>query len=318
MKPNREIQRVIDGIQKNLERKSWSCLAPGCSNAAIQSHLLQRNGVLSTIAVDDHVYEFRIKGAFQLKPDDYSEVRRRGIRVSFTQPLFCTSHDGKLFAEIESATIDFQSYRSKLLFSYRSVCSELRKKERLMELETRIRNSKTLAGIWDQDISDSSLFGLALGVSDMNILKEAIETDLDSGSQSFEFTTLSYPQIGLCASALFSPTTASTDVLQKAPFSSTIINLVPKDTELHVIVGHHQNYSNDWNRSYAKSWEGLSQVDLEQNITDLLVTRVESWCISPLLYKTLAPPRIQNLLDYWNQHMSDLSADQTPGFNLFR
>jgi len=46
---DRKILEVTQGIFKNVKSKTWKCLIEGCENNAINSHLLQRNGILNYI-----------------------------------------------------------------------------------------------------------------------------------------------------------------------------------------------------------------------------------------------------------------------------
>ena len=125
-----EIANKIDKIERHIEKKKWPCLHPYCKNIAINSHLLQRNGILDNVAENGHLYEARIKGIYRRIHDDEIVVLKKvGIRQAISYPLFCSEHDSTLFKPIEEKFIDFNDYNSQLLFSYRSLCSEIRKKE---------------------------------------------------------------------------------------------------------------------------------------------------------------------------------------------
>lgn len=68
-KDNLETIKVIAGIAKNIAKISWPCMAPGCSQKAINSHLLQRHGVLSHIVENGHCYEVKVKDFFKWSAD---------------------------------------------------------------------------------------------------------------------------------------------------------------------------------------------------------------------------------------------------------
>lgn len=39
--------KILQNINKNVNNKNWECLHPNCENNAINSHLLQKNGILN-------------------------------------------------------------------------------------------------------------------------------------------------------------------------------------------------------------------------------------------------------------------------------
>lgn len=127
----RSHQKTIAQIYKNVYSKKCHCLEPTCDKEAINSHLLQRNGILSTITEKGHLIEIRPIDLFKWKKNQpMLEFKLIGINSAISLPLFCNYHDSSLFKNIESRTISFYLYENQLLFSYRTLCAELRKKER--------------------------------------------------------------------------------------------------------------------------------------------------------------------------------------------
>lgn len=47
--------------EKNIAKNKWQCMCPHCSDPAINSHLLQRHGLLSHIVENGHLYGKRPK-----------------------------------------------------------------------------------------------------------------------------------------------------------------------------------------------------------------------------------------------------------------
>lgn len=210
-------------------------------------------------------------------------------------------------------------YRSQLLFLYRALCSELRKKHILLETHRRILGSRTLAGLIDSEYIEGVIRGAQLGIQDIERIRLDQEADLQVGSMTFSLRAYKYPFMPICAAALFTPVQRHIEPFSMSePWSSVMICIIPIDGELLVITGCHGKFANDWTRDYINSWADLSQVQFEEKLTDLLATRTNTWCISPVLLRSLSKQRIQQMLDYWDEHGQNLSAEQVAGFNLFR
>ena len=56
MKP----QNIIAKIRANIKKKDCDCLFSDCETKSINSHLIQRNGILSNISIDGHLYELKV------------------------------------------------------------------------------------------------------------------------------------------------------------------------------------------------------------------------------------------------------------------
>lgn len=61
MKHNEEKQKLkaMKAIFENSHNKSWECIECGCNKSAINSHLLQRHGILSNIVENGHLAEVK-------------------------------------------------------------------------------------------------------------------------------------------------------------------------------------------------------------------------------------------------------------------
>src|SRR5436190_16641801 len=123
-------QNIIAQITKNLKNKKWNCLIDGCDEVAINSHLIQQNGLLSNITYNGHLVELKMMDANKWDnkklPFEFGTV---GIKQALSHKVFCNKHDTEIFKPIEKDDENFDSYEAFLLFSYRAVCAEIRKKE---------------------------------------------------------------------------------------------------------------------------------------------------------------------------------------------
>ena len=87
--------------------------------------------------------------------------------------------------------------------------------------------------------------------------------------------------------------------------------------KLFIIVGYHVDYVDDWIKDYAISWEKLEGINLQQQLTNLLATRIETWSISPTLFKKISPTAKLKLKEYWDANANNLLSNQEVYFNLF-
>jgi hypothetical protein len=97
-----------------------TCLHPSCNENSINTHILQKNGILSTLENDRHLMEMGIN-PFQ---DEIHFFNRIGINKAYSFKCFCNEHDTNLFKEIETKEIDFSNYRHLILFTLRTIYNE--------------------------------------------------------------------------------------------------------------------------------------------------------------------------------------------------
>lgn len=119
--------KVLQTIFKNARTKKHKCLL--CDEYAINSHLLQKNGILNFISYNNHIIQIKANDFFKADKEGIIDIKEIGINNAMSYPLFCNSHDTNVFAPIETEEHNLNSYRSHLLFSYRSLCAEIRKKK---------------------------------------------------------------------------------------------------------------------------------------------------------------------------------------------
>ena len=61
----REIKNKLNKIERHIENEKWPCLHPDCQASAINSHLLQRNGILNNVAENGHLCEMRKPNVYE-------------------------------------------------------------------------------------------------------------------------------------------------------------------------------------------------------------------------------------------------------------
>ena len=96
-------QIEISKIQRASDRKKRKCVLDDCNNYAINSHLLQRNGILSNISENGHLIERRLLDANRFIRDESPfEFKKVGLKNALSKPLLCGHHDSAVFKEIEN------------------------------------------------------------------------------------------------------------------------------------------------------------------------------------------------------------------------
>ena len=296
---------------------------PGCSADAINSHLLQQNGILSNIIEEGHLYEMKTKDLFRVDFGEMVEFKRVGITKAISEPLFCNNHDTQIFKSIETSPVNFDLYRTHLLFSYRSLCGELRKKTRTLEMHKKVLNSNIL----NVDKADRSnlIHFTNLGIGDLTTIKAQFEREVIDEKKigNFEFMVFKYKPISICVSAVFSPiqpdySSRTKALTQEAPLNNVYVNVIPQQNDLIIILGYHKEFFHNWIDRYVNSWKNLDENQLTASLTYLIATRVESWSLSPNLFDRIPMKTKTLFLKYWNENATNLLTSQSLDFDLFK
>ena len=107
----RKIQNEFGNIFKKVSHRKWKCIQYDCNNEAINSHLLQKNGILNYVSEEGKVVVVRQKSIYGLKKDEMPlSFQKIGIKEALSYDIFCQHHDTTLFREIEDGYLDFNKY----------------------------------------------------------------------------------------------------------------------------------------------------------------------------------------------------------------
>ncbi|MGZ5303629.1 MAG: hypothetical protein ACXWDO_05925, partial [Bacteroidia bacterium] len=138
---NKEVTNFVEKLRKKTFEAKRVCLAKDCDSFAINSHLLQKRGIINNISDNtNQVYEL----SYDLFKPNHVIFKRRSINDAFTFKGFCNLHDTKIFKSIEDGSNIFTDYESQILYAYRSTMMEIRKKELVVDFFERILKSLTL------------------------------------------------------------------------------------------------------------------------------------------------------------------------------
>jgi hypothetical protein len=323
MEPYKSDFKIWNAISKNVKKKQWQCLYSDCEQNSINSHFLQRNGILDQIAVNGHIYELGKNDIFQMEKKGEFGFFRVGINKGFSLPLFCKKHDSELFRPIEVEDYSFDEYKTQLLFSLRSCCNEIRRKEQIYEINKRVLNSASFQNGYIKQIIDQQNNGLILGLQDLNFFRSCFEKDLADiqNSKSFTFKVFNLPKIDLCVSGTFTPldySDKSKDYMaQKEPLDSVFVNLIPTKTDSILILGYQNDFVNPWILDYIVKWDTKDKSIINKRLTELLGARINSWCLSPTLYERISPDKINRFVNFWNTNSMNLDINQDIMFDMF-
>lgn len=270
-----------------MERKRRKCFVEQCDLQAISSHLLQRHGIINEIAHDGHVYEVGIE-PFR---NPMFKFRKIGINKAFTFPGFCNEHDTAIFKGIENGNIDVSDYMTKLLFSYRALVNEIRKKEILLEWhEAILSDRKVWPFLSPQGVQEikAGIRGYKAAIQDGNYYLKKFNSDIYQSTQSFAFVTLHLPFVGVCASGVFTYENSDEAALvpESTPLTDVYFNLLPLSGNTVVIFGILKESKQEcW--SYIEDFRSSGKKEAWKKIGDLLLTQIENWLCSELVYQVL-------------------------------
>lgn len=312
-------QNIIAQIDKNVKKKQWNCLVDDCTKTAINSHLIQQNGILSNISVEGHLVELKMVDAYKWSrltpPIDFQSV---GKTQALSHKIFCNSHDTDIFQPIENTKTNFETYESFLLFSYRVVCAEISKKRLSIERNNRLINANTLTGKIDKEALQLVVNGNELGINDLKVLKKELETEIKSNSEKYPFFVYKYPKIPVYASAVFSATDLDFPREDGAlDLENIYIHILPLEEETLILVGYHNKYASKDTIKYCQSWKNLSDKELEFKLSGLFASNIENWGISPDLFQKLKEKSKSKYIELLRKNVSYFGISRESDFNLF-
>ena len=315
--------KILQTIFKNVKNKKRKCLL--CDSDSINSHLLQRNGILNEISRANHVIQIQANDFFVAEKKGLIDTKLIGVKDAMSYDLFCNKHDTSIFKEIESSLIDFSDYKSQLLFSYRSLCAELIKKVINIDIFTRILKSSNLST--NANLTESiklQLEGNEQGVREINYYKNDFEKDITNSSKNFYFETIKLDTyIPICASAAYSPINPTVHNLQFLKdegkrLNYIFLNIIPYKNDLILIIGYHKQQTDEWISSYIDYWKNTDDNPLSEKLTDLISTKIETWAISPEYFDRIDKTSLKKFKEYWNENAMNLTIQQNIKYNLFK
>lgn len=306
---------------KNTVNKKRECIL--CDNLAINSHLLQKNGILSHIQDKGHVKQLKFNDIYKSNEEDGIIISNVGLKKAMTYKVFCNSHDTEIFKEIESTEINLENYRTNILLTYRALCAEIIKKDISIEYINKIKNASYFK--LQFDFLKNIEFTLNENLKSRKELiwyKNELENEISNEeNENFVFKTFKLKHIPICASAIYSP--AFEPHINKIVFKNKerldyiSINLIPLKENLYLSLGYHKKQNNHWITDYINSWENVEDNEVTTKVTEIVSTKIENWAISPIYYDNIDKNEINKFKRYWNENYYNINVNQKIDFDIF-
>ena len=319
------MNKVILGEAEKLKKRSFdkqrTCYHPGCQNVAINSHLLQKRGILNRLTSNDCNCIYEIEYSPFLS--DQFKFKCNGLSKSLTFKGFCSEHDFELFKPIEKENTILNSYLGNLLLAYRALLNEKRKKEIMIDWYKSLLNSSRTELVNSHPQLHDSIKHFELGVRDNQNLKEKIEEDLNEpSSRSFIFFERNLPYFEICTSAVFSyesikETHYLTRNFPDEPLTTFLINIVPEKDYLYVSIGCHLNGKEKIDE-YKDYWATLSDEEGLKELSDILLLNIETWACSPKFYLEYLKAREREIFSIIRDSVNLNFRDTKINFNIFK
>lgn len=280
MNPKIKIAKAYHDCKTKAINSITECFHPGCTEKSINSHILQKNGILSSIAEEGHVIEMQIN---KYNAEEHN-FRKIGINRAFSFNCFCPTHDTELFKTIEVEEIDFKNYKNLLLFTLRTICNEkFRKIVNVLMYECLIKSHSAL---FDVNYLKGSLSQENLGIKDLQKTEDVIWKDLNTGSESYVFKVREISKKDICLSAFYNyeTTLELQDYIRnnnkdKEDVAPVFVNLFPyKDKSIYMMAYKKENESQV--KPYINEFFTDNEKRLERKITNLMLFQCETWVIS--------------------------------------
>ncbi|RDC64867.1 hypothetical protein [Adhaeribacter pallidiroseus] len=283
-------QGISFELKKKAIEKSRKCSLFNCTTPSILSHTIQKSKLKEILAPDGHVYTIDSTGFIEV--GTLSKFKKVGVGNALTFKGFCSVHDNQIFQPVERINADFTTYESFLLFSFRAVMNEIRKKEIIIDwFESLLNHPKLHVSINKENVK-AGLRGQLLGIQDLKYVEDEILNEiarLPNHNRSFVYKVLILPSIPVCGSAIYNEESFEDMASHtygpngESPLNSRLIHIIPDLNSTYLIIGYHSSFNNK-NSQFFSELEQRDNSSLLSLANDLLVKRIESWACSTQFY----------------------------------
>jgi hypothetical protein len=313
---------IIETHLRIAKRKRRNCFEYGCNEKAIDSHILQKNGIISMIAEKGHVIECVIdpfQKEYKLK------FKRTGVNDVFTFKGFCNKHDDRLFIEIEKSNFDLWNYHHQLLFAYRTSVNETRKKEVIIDGYKSIKGDpNSIVPGW---YIDQTILGQQMGIKDGDYTRDLLYKNIKYPTvPDFIFYNFELPPIQVCICGVYTFETSSEikkmeiegDPRFLEPLTDVFVTFLPFNDKSVLSIGFQKEYNRTCDQFYEKLFRKGNQEAIIQHISDLILLQIENWIVSETFYYKRIKAKendIKSIIIWAQQNWNErVSLD----FNLFK
>lgn len=291
---------------KSTKKQNKKCLYNDCSQLAINSHLLQKNGIIDKISENNHVYQF------EFNPYQRSVIfKKTGKGEPCTFKMFCAKHDDSLFKEVEMSSLDCNDYKTQLLVSYRGMLSELRKlMDHVITFDKELKNRLLISVFGENELKEKK-GKFEASIDELLFYKHEFEDALSSPDlKPFIFHTFFLPDLQICTSTIYCDYAGKfklvgehrgreNKILNSIPVGfppNVFINLIPQLKSTVMIIGFHSADVDDLS-DLVKSYQYMETQDLIKAVSDILIKSIETWYCSPSFYEHNIRPNQNTIID---------------------
>lgn len=322
---NIDFLKKLSTLWNKMRNKNRSCLYSSCSQNAIKSHVLQKNGILKQISENNHLIELKPAKPFEMHNKGISDFKKVGVNNAYTFKGFCTTHDREIFEPIEKNNeLNLQNPLQQTLFSYRGLCQEIRRKEIVIEF------CRQMVKIVPQDAKPMFKVlndGHIDGYKNLNYFRKELELALQNNKfKQFSFFTVKIPKIDLCISVPLNISELSNPEKlpyeewknkQKIPFTTSFINVFPYKQDSYFIAVFHKKYPCRWTIKMVKKLKKISYKKILKELSDLIVLRLEFWVMSPTIFSKIPNQLLEKYKKIFSDNVYSHSEKLKTDLNLF-
>ncbi|CAM3144143.1 hypothetical protein [Flavobacterium frigoris] len=310
--------KFFHDCKKNAIKRIVKCYHPNCNEKSINSHILQKNGILSSIAKDNHLWEHILN---QFK-EPHFQFKRTGINEIFSFNCFCQKHDSELFKIIETENINFNDYKSCLLFTLRTIYNEKFRKEVNIDIYQNMLKSE-LTENFDREFLQLTLEQEKLGLNDLILNENDIWNDINQNTESYVFEVREISKIELCLSAFYNYETTFEMNLYRFKYgkdmeriSEIFINLFPYKDKSVLLMGYNKKDEKSVKGDFYTYFKE-SEKRVQRKLTNLFLFACETWVISEKLYFSKFKG-IENIIAFASKYSTEnYNERQTFALNMF-
>lgn len=315
----KKYQDILNKLFKKALDQPRNCSYPGCNKPAINSHVLQKNGILNGIQNSGHI---RVSEADFINPELFY-FKRKGINKSFTFKGFCSDHDKTIFSPIEDYEINFEDYKSQLLFTYRTVLNERYKKEVMLDWHKFQKESYSLRGVVDFARLDKTDEQQKIGIKDINYYIEKVESDIITNTENFTFKVRYTKPSEICLASHFSyeTTREQLKIIDKTGndfnlLTAIFISFFPIEAENVLVMGYLKEHEGKCG-TFVNSFFDCTEDILFKKISNLLLCRCEMWACSDQFYFKLIKPHEKEVNKIFKESAVSVDENRDLDFNIF-
>lgn len=315
----KQIQYRLNKLLEKAKNKTRQCCVAGCNEPAINSHILQKNGILSGISTNGHLItnetDFLKKELFYFK--------RAGINITYTFKGFCKQHDKQIFKEIEDYDIDFEDYRTQLLFAYRTLLNEERRKEVLIDWNILRLHDPILEQTEDKTYLKEEIRQYRLSGKDSEYYLNKMIQDLETGSEQFVFKVRFLAKSEVCLASQFTyETTREQDKYlvengkEMELLTDVFVSMFPLEDKTVLIMGYLKSMHEKCG-DFVNYFFEIDENQLMGEISNLMLLRCEVWVCSENFYNLKIKPKESEINKIFRFAAENIDEDMKIDFNIF-